>query len=419
MKKLLLATMLATAFATAQAQSNDKPNDAIATPNAPVQSSSVSVYGIVDVGFIGTNYQGVGTTPKVSQSTSAFGQSAESTSRLGFKGTEDLGGGTSAFFTVETGLQPTNATVSTWDNRQSFVGLKQAGLGQASIGTQYTPIHSQAAVTDAGQLNNMPGSLVYASNVQAQGNPGTAPFAAPSSPSGSSAGYTVRTSNTLNIASERYAGFQGAGFIVQNGTDSTTGSTSTTTNGVTTVTPNGGQVNYNGYGINANYTWDKLYVTAVAQNLKSVISAATLTTPAPAIWTTAGGGVNTQDNQKYVAATYDFGVLKAYAQYITRKATDTINTNYYASRTAQQIGVRGNFTPNIEGWASAGNGKVRTFGATAPTSNFVGYQAGANYYLSKRTNLYAIVGQTKTDSSSVTGIPLSSTGYAAGVRHTF
>lgn len=401
MKKLLLALMVSAGITSAYAQ------------------SSVNIYGILDVGFIGTNYQGIGAAAKNSQSTAAFGQSAESTSRLGFKGTEDLGGGTSAFFTVETGLQPSGSTASTWDNRQSFVGIRQAGYGQAAIGTQYTPIHTQAAKTDAGQLNNMPGSLVYASNVQAQGNPGTAPFAAPSSPSGSSAGYTVRTTNTLNVATDTYAGFQGAAFYTQNGTDSTRTSTSTVTNGVTTVTPGGGEVNYTGFGLNVNYTWNKLFVTAAAQNLKSLQSAATLTTPAPAIWTTAGGGVNTQDNQRYVAATYDFGILKAYAQYVTRKATDTINSNYYASRSAQQIGVRGNITPTIEAWASAGNGKVRTFGGTAPTSNFVGYQVGSNYYLSKRTNLYAIVGQTKTDSSSVTGVPLSSTGYAVGVRHTF
>ena len=124
-------------------------------------------------------------------------------------------------------------------------------------------------------------------------------------------------------------------------------------------------------------------------------------------------------NQTYVAATYDFGILKAYAQWINRKAVDTLNTNYFANRTAQQIGVRGNFTSNIDGWASIGNGKVSAFGASQPTANFTGFQLGSNYYLSKRTNLYAIYGKNQTSSVSASLGAVSGSNYAVGVRHTF
>ena len=123
-------------------------------------------------------------------------------------------------------------------------------------------------------------------------------------------------------------------------------------------------------------------------------------------------------NTPYRLRFSDFGIVKGYAQWINRKAVDTLNTNYFANRTAQQVGVRGYITPVVEGWAQVGNGKVSAFGANQPTANFVGYQAGANYWLSKRTNLYAIYGQNQTSSTStVAGV--SASNYAAGVRHTF
>ena len=80
---------------------------------------------------MGTNYTGTGTSATTNQNQTFFGQSAEQTSRLGFKGTEDLGGGMSAFFTVELGLNlDTTFVINTAasQNRQSFVGLKKNGL---------------------------------------------------------------------------------------------------------------------------------------------------------------------------------------------------------------------------------------------------------------------------------------------------
>lgn len=389
MKKLLLALMISAGISSAYAQ------------------SSVTIYGLLDVGYIGTNYKGVGSSPTTKQQTNAFGNNAESNSRLGFKGTEDLGGGTSAFFTVETGLNPANSTVSTFNNRQSFVGLQQAGLGNFAVGTQYTPIHKAVAATSANQQNNMVGDVIYASNPQLNGNSGSSTFANSTSSAGTSDAYTVRVSNSLSATSENFKGFTGTGFITANNTNSTQ------TNATT-----GGDNNYSGWGLGVNYNWQKLLVTANYQALKSVVPG-TLASPTPALWSGASGGVNTQDNQTYVAATYDFGILKAYAQWINRKATSTLNSNYFASRTAQQIGVRGNIRPNIEAWASIGNGRVDAFGPSVPTANFVGYQVGSNYYLSKRTNLYAIYGQNNTSSVSGSLGALSASTYAVGVRHTF
>jgi predicted porin len=143
----------------------------------------------------------------------------------------------------------------------------------------------------------------------------------------------------------------------------------------------------------------------------------------------ASQGVNVQDNQTYAGATYDFGILKAYAGYITRQATSTADSADSIERQAAQIGVRGSITPAIEGWASAGLGRYKAGSSIAnstaaiPTANFSGFQLGTNYWLSKRTNLYAMYGQTKTDngSASVGGATTSgdANNYAVGMRHTF
>ena len=393
MKKSLFAVAAALSFgATAQAQ------------------SSVTIYGILDVGYFNQKSDGAGTSATTKANNSYIGQGGEQTSRLGFRGTEDLGGGNSAFFTVETALQPSNATVSTWTNRQSFVGLKSNSIGAIAFGTQYTPVFNQLSATDVGQTNQMPGSAVYPQvSTQNNGNPGTKPFAAPSSPGNTTDAFTTRTANTVTFKSNNISGFKFGAALVQNG------SKTTPTNAVPT------ENNYTGWGVQADYTWQKLYVGLAYQALKSSNTSptTTLTSPTPEVWASSGGGVNTQDNQAYAAATYDFGILKAYLQYVNRKATSTLNTAYFAKRSAQQIGVRSYMTPVIEGWASIGNGSVSAFGAGKPTANFVAWQAGLNYYLSKRTNLYGIYGTNNLSSAAPVHPALNTSAFGLGIRHTF
>jgi predicted porin len=382
-----------------------------AIAGAAQAQSSVTIYGVLDAGYINQKSDGSGTSSRGQSSASNFGQSAEQTSRLGFKGTEDLGGGMSAIFTVETGLQPNNTTASTWNNRQSFVGLKKAGTGQFTLGTQYTPAFQALSATDVGQTNNMPGSAVYPQSATgSNGNPGPLPYATAGGPGGATDGVTVRTSNTLQAQSDKFAGFSLGASLTQNGNTVTPVNTTATTN------------NYNGWGVKADYTWNKLYAVVAMNKLKSNNTSASVTSVAnssPALWNTASGGNNTQDNQTYAAATYDFGILKAYLQYINRKDTSTVNTNYYAQRRAQQIGVRSYITPTIEGWANVGNGRLTSYGASNPSANFVAWQAGLNYYLSKRTNVYGIYGSNNLTSAAPVHPQLQTSAFALGVRHTF
>ena len=123
--------------------------------------------------------------------------------------------------------------------------------------------------------------------------------------------------------------------------------------------------------------------------------------------------------------------MKAYAQYVNRKATSTANGAYFYGRTAQQIGVRSYITPTVEAWASGGIGRVQLLNGVStyanPSTSFTGWQLGSNYWLSKRTNLYAIYGQVNTSTAAYNAIADGKTvtansgasNYAIGMRHTF
>jgi len=377
MKKSLLALAAMGAFAgAAQAQ------------------SSVTVYGILDMGFTGIQKTAPATGIKTN-TTSFSGTGSESTSRLGFRGTEDLGGGMSAFFTSEFQLYGTNYHLSGDSNtgllnRQTFVGLSKKGIGQAAIGTQYTPIHLAIARTTAAQQNNVYGDVIYApTNTQG------ADF--------NSAAYTVRQNNSLTAATDRFAGFVVSGMYVNNNSSTSTGNTN----------------NQQGYALAANYVWTKLNVDAAYQSFKSENATAGVQANAALPSGSTINGTSLTDNQMYVGATYDFGILKAYAAYINRKATSNVNSNQYVKRTAQQIGVRGNITKTIEAWGAIGNGRYQAFGVSNPTANISGWQVGSNYWLSKRTNLYVIYGDTKTTSTTYAPYAGNGSQYAIGARHTF
>jgi predicted porin len=385
-----------------------------AVAGAAQAQSSVTVYGILDVGFASTSTRAPtsSTSGNIKATSNQFDQSRETSSRLGFKGTEDLGGGLSAFFTAELGLTPEAATMSSVNNRQSFVGLAKKGLGAASIGTQYTVLHNEYTQIDPGASNNTMGSVL---------RPAGSSTGAEAGQYNASTAYTVSTTNMLIANSESFAGFRANAMMVSNGKTQTI-------QAPTTAASAGGTTNFTGWGLSADYTWNKLYATAAYQSFKQTQTAGA-TVPAAALGTspayfadttTVSSTTNNTDNQTLVGASYDFGILKAYAGYVNRKVSDNSNTNIYLKRSAQQIGVRSYITPVIESWALIGSGRYQSYGATSPTANFNAWQLGSNYYLSKRTNLYAIYGQSLTSSTSSTyGYGAGGSQMALGVRHTF
>jgi predicted porin len=404
MKKSLLAVAAMGAFASAaQAQ------------------SSVTVYGILDAGYSNASAR-VGSTKT---NTSTIGQDSETNSRIGFKGNEDLGGGTSAFFTAEAnvllmnGGAPNYSTVSNTTanqgnvfggNRQAFVGLAQKGIGKVAIGTQYTVVHDAVTSTDVGQSNNVTGSVIRPNTLGVLNGAN----------GGAQGDHLVRSTNALKFNSDKFAGFGLNANYIQNNNNSTqtagqgTGSAATSSNIY-------GTNNYNGYGVSVDYTWQKLYATVAYNSIKQEqdFVGQTPTTAALPGTEALGTQTNVKLNDTYAGATYDFGILKGYLAWSNRKATGGLNSNQYLNRNAQQIGVRSFITPTIEGWASVGNGRYQAFGSNQPTANFNAWQLGSNYLLSKRTNLYAIYGQTLSSSTSSQTQGAAASQFAMGVRHTF
>ncbi|RIX76062.1 porin [Acidovorax cavernicola] len=115
----------------------------LATGSAWSQSTS-TVYGVIDIGFVRESGGPKGAS--VSKLTSGIA----SGSRLGFRGTEDLGGGLSAFYALEMGINADTGTLGQGGlgfGRQSIVGL-QGNFGSITLGRQYTPVALIQTETD-------------------------------------------------------------------------------------------------------------------------------------------------------------------------------------------------------------------------------------------------------------------------------
>jgi predicted porin len=160
MKKSLLALAALSAFATAaQAQ------------------SSVSVYGIVDAGWVNVKDDAT-----VNKTGGGLKTDNLVSSRLGFKGTEDLGGGLAANFMLEGTLDVVNGRMGKSDgasyvdasatvfNRAAWVGLSSKTLGEIRLGRQDLTNMSNffaAVATTAGNLQQSPVTFATADLAQA------------------------------------------------------------------------------------------------------------------------------------------------------------------------------------------------------------------------------------------------------------
>ena len=98
--------------------------------------SSVTLFGVLDVN---AKYVKNG-----DDKLKSLGANGANTSRLGVRGTEDLGGGLKAGFWLETGLNPDTGTTSDgtrfW-NRRSTVSL-MGNFGEVRLGRDYSPTYT-------------------------------------------------------------------------------------------------------------------------------------------------------------------------------------------------------------------------------------------------------------------------------------
>lgn len=109
---------------------------AAAASGAAFAQTNVQIYGIADVGYVGIDADKTKFQHNINSG-------VLSTSRIGFKGAEDLGNGLKAIFTLEYGLQLDNNTGIGASNggvanaRQQFVGLT-GGFGTVVAGRLQT-----------------------------------------------------------------------------------------------------------------------------------------------------------------------------------------------------------------------------------------------------------------------------------------
>lgn len=341
MKKSLLALAVLGAFAgTAFAQ------------------TSVTVYGVVDMAIQHENRGGA------AGSITALDSGIQNGSRLGFKGTEDLGNGLKANFVLEMGVNADNGTSSQGGlafGRQAYVGLS-GGFGAVNLGRQYSPIFiatDSVDPFDAGIIGATAG--VGTSGAGILGVFGT-PF---------------RTNNTINYSTNNLGGF--------------TGSLAYSFGEVAGDTSLGRQI-----GLSGAYANGPVLVTAAYHRTNDAAV--------------------THNDQKlgFIGGTYDFKVAKLAAAYGTNK-TDNIAQDNRTWMVGVTVPVGAG---NILGSYIRNNNRA--------VSEGVGNQIaiGYTYALSKRTGLYTSFSRTANDANSNAGGVAAAPGetdrlFNVGIRHRF
>lgn len=149
----------------------------LASSGAAMAQSSVTLYGVVDtsIGYV-----------KGQESVSGMLNSGNATSRLGFRGVEDLGNGLKAEFVVEGELQPDDGTAGGLNfKRQSTVGLS-GSFGQVRLGRALTASYNAVSRYDLFGTVGLGSTLAWA---------------------GSQTGYQNRSDNMISYISPKFSGF--------------------------------------------------------------------------------------------------------------------------------------------------------------------------------------------------------------------
>jgi predicted porin len=167
---------------------------ALAVAGVASAQSSVTLFGTVDAAVAGysNRYEYVPTLSTVTGApvllfvnpgsvrvnTTALINSGYNSSRIGFRGTEDLGGGLAASFWLEAGVNNDDGTgqnqgTSTGGglnfNRRSTVSLS-GGFGEIRLGRDYTPTFWNDTVFDPFGTNGVGTNLISIANGFASGN---------------------------------------------------------------------------------------------------------------------------------------------------------------------------------------------------------------------------------------------------------
>ncbi|MGZ9710164.1 porin [Glaciimonas sp. GNP009] len=305
--------------------------------------SNVTIYGRVDAGI---DYNSNQYNASNGQRGGKWGTGGNSwgTSMFGFKGTEDLGGGLKAIFTLENGFNAGNGAINgsspnnpaqIW-SRRSFVGLS-GDFGTVKIGRDLT----------------LPSDIVWSLDPTGQQNLGSATLVKGRN--------WPQTSNQVQYISPSFGGFTAQGAYGFGETPGATKPKSSSGIALSFVQP--------GYSLVAMYD--------VANDGAGRYS--TLFTNSKEL--TLGGTVNIDK-------------LKLYAAYQNLSAPQDVTTG---STKANHFWVGANYqlTPALTLIAAAYHVKLNQ---NVGSANL--FMVGTNYSLSKRTLLYASIGTVRNGSNT-------------------
>jgi predicted porin len=187
---------------------------ALAVAGVASAQSSVTLFGVVDASISGYSNTARDERPtvfpnafgvpvylnqgSVKTSSRQLANSGYNSSRLGFRGTEDLGGGLAASFWLEAPISNDDGQtgVSTFQ-RRSTVSLS-GGFGELRLGRDYTPTFWNDTVFDPFGTNGVGTNLIFTAN-NSFGNFGPAVVATPGVASlpNVTGNNTTRASNTI------------------------------------------------------------------------------------------------------------------------------------------------------------------------------------------------------------------------------
>ncbi len=115
----------------------------LAASGAAMAQSSVTMFGIVDTGFAYVNHANA-----AGDSLYGLSTSGNATSRLGFRGTEDLGGGLKAGFWLEGEIFGDNGNASGFNfQRRSTLSLA-GNFGEVRLGRELVPTYNKPSSYD-------------------------------------------------------------------------------------------------------------------------------------------------------------------------------------------------------------------------------------------------------------------------------
>jgi len=366
--------------------------------------SSVTLFGVVDAGVTYQSNTARDTVTGLSnkQSKWSLGNSGYNSSRIGFRGTEDLGGGLAASFWLEAPITNDDGAtgVSTF-NRRSTVSLS-GGFGELRLGRDYTPTFWNDTVFDPFGTNGSGTNVI--STVSGNTTINNANY--------------VRASNSVGyFLPPNLGGFYGQlqYSFAENTSTSATSTTAATSSSAGRYV--GGRFGY------ANGPLD----IALGVGRSTVVDTAALERSVQTI---------------NLGASYDFGPVKLFGELsnVKNKFDYSAAADTHDSYNGYLIGAT---VPVGAGLIRVAYSQVRynegAAGVTGEDPLARKLAVGYVHNLSKRTALYATVARVNNRndvnytgslvSASTTGygstgvgfsgLPRSSTGYDFGIRHAF